>query len=155
MCPDDVGEPRRTLTDEERYRILTRLHSTLSWVGVRIPEELNLDGERVELRDLVDRFVFDDEIDDEERAEVLVLIDRLEDKAEILEEALEEEDLTLEEAENILKRAIGVIRAIDELKHLEDEDEWEDRHRELMERVDDANRWRDFTKRVYKKDEYY
>lgn len=155
MCPDDVREPRRTLTDEERYRILARLHATLSWVGVRIPDELNLDGERVELRDLVDRFVFDDEIDDEERVEVLALIDRLEDKAEIMEEALEEEDLTLEEAETILKRAIGVIRAIDELKHLEDEEEWEDRHRELMERVDDANRWRDFTKRVYKKEEYY
>jgi hypothetical protein len=48
-----------------------------------------------------------------------------------------------------------VLRAIDELEHLEDEDEWEDRHRELMERVDDAARWRDFSKRVYLRDEYY
>jgi hypothetical protein len=155
VCSDEVSEQRRTLTDDERYRILRRLHATLSWVGVRIPEELDLDGERVELRDLVDRFVFDDFIDDQERAEVLVLIDKLEDKAEILEEALEEEDLTLEEAEQILNRAIGVLRAIDELKHLEDEDEWEDRHREIMEKVDDANRWREFTKRVYQRDEYY
>ena len=150
----EVGQ-RRTLTEEERHRILRRLHATLSWVGVRIPEELDLDGERVRLRDLVDRFVFDDFIDDEERAEVMDLIDKLEDKAEILEEALEEEDLTLEEAEEILNRAIGVLRAIDELKHLEDDEEWEDAHRRLMERVDDAKRWHDFTKRVYKKDEYY
>lgn len=122
---------------------------------MRIPEELDLDGERVQLRDLVNRFVFDDFIDDEERVVVLALIDKLEDKAEILEEALEEESLTLEEAEKILRRAIGVLRAIDELEHLEDEDEWEDRRRELMERVDDVDRWREFTKRVYKKEEYY
>ncbi len=155
MCPEGVGGPRQTLTDDERYRIQRRLHATLSWVGVRIPDELDLGGDRVVLRDLVDRFVFDDYIDEEERAEVMDLIDKLEDKAEILEDALAEEDLTLEEAEKILHRAIGVLRAIDELKHLEDEDEWEDVHRQIMEKVDDANRWREFTKRVYQKDEYH
>jgi hypothetical protein len=156
VCEDERGgQQGPTLTTEERHRILRRLHSTLGWVGVRIPEELCLDGERVQLRDKVDRFVFDDHIDEDERKEVLALIDKLEDKAEILEDELEVEDLTLEEAERILNRAIGVLRAIDELQHLDDEDEWEDRHRDLMERVDDAKRWRDFTKRVYKKDEYY
>lgn len=155
MCPEDVSEQMQTLTDEERYRILRRLHATLSWVGVQIPDELDLGGDRIALRDLVDRFVFDDFIDEEERAEVLELIDKLEDKAAILEDELAEEDLTLEEAEKILQRAIGVLRAIDELKHLEDEDEWEDRHREIMEKVDDANRWREFTKRVYQRDEYH
>jgi hypothetical protein len=153
----DEIEPgvRRTLSDEERYRILARLHATLSWVGVRIPDELDLDGERVQLRDLVDRYVFDDYIDDQERAEALALVERLEDKAEILEDALEEEDLTQEEAEEILERAIGVLRAIDELQHLEDEEEWDDRRTSVMEEVDDAKRWREFTNQVYKKDEYY
>lgn len=150
---DQAG--RQHLTDEERHRILRRLHSTLSWVGVKIPDECEIDGERIKLRKLVDRFVFDDYIDEEERAEANRLIDKLEEKAEILEEALEVEDLTLEEAEEILKRAIGVLRAIDELRHLEDEDEWEDRHRAVMEEVDDADRWREFTKRVYHRDEYY
>ncbi len=148
-------EQKCCLTDEERRRILRRLHSFFGWVGVRIPEELDLDGERVQLRERVDRFVFDDYIDDEERAEVLELIDKLEKKSAILEEELEVEQMTLEEAEALLRRAIGVMRAIDELKHLEDEEEWEDAHRQLMERVDDAQRWRDFTKRVYTKEEYY
>lgn len=155
MCADVSAADRMTLTDSERRRILARLHQTLSWVGVRIPEEVDLDGERVRLRERVDRFVFDDYIDPQERAEVLALIDKLEDKAEILEDALEGEDLTLEEAERILKRAIGVLRAIDELRHLEDQEEWEDRHTEIMEKVDDAKRWHDFSKRVYGKDEYY
>ncbi len=155
MSVNIESEQRCCLTDEERRRILRRLHSFFGWVGVRIPEELDLDGERVQLRERVDRFVFDDHLDDEERAEVLDLIDKLEQKSEILEEELEVEEMTLEEAEAILRRAIGVLRAIDELKHLDDVDEWEDRHRELMERVDDAQRWRDFTKRVYSRDEYY
>jgi len=145
----------QVLSDEERHRILFRLHSTLGWVGVRIPEECDLDGERVALRELVDRFVFDDHIDESERTEALALIDKLEDKSEILQEELEEEDLTLEEAEDILKRAIGVLRAIDELKHLEDAEEWEDRRRAVMEEVDDAQRWREFTKQVYHRDEYH
>ena len=145
----------RTLTDQERYRILARLHATLSWVGVRIPEECNIDGERIRLRDLVDRFVFDDEIDDQERAEVEELIDKLEDRAEILEEELEVEDMTLEEAEKLLARTIGLIRAVDELKHLEDEEEWAAKHSKVMEQVDDAKRWHEFTKRVYRRDEYY
>jgi len=145
----------QVLTQDERRRILARLHATLSWVGVRIPDEVNLDGERVALRDKVDRFVFDDFIDEDERAEVLALIDKLEDRAEILVDELALEDLTLEEAERILQRAIGIIRAIDELRHLEDAEEWEDRRTQIMEKVDDANRWRDFTKRVYKKEEYY
>ena len=155
MCPEATGEDKRTLTQDERRRIQVRLHATLSWVGVRIPDEVDLDGERVALRDKVDRFVFDDFIDDEERAEVLALIDKLEDKAEILEDELALEDLTMEEAEGILQRTIGVIRAIDELRHLEDAEEWEDRRVEIMEKVDDATRWREFTKRIYKKDEYY
>lgn len=145
----------RVLSDEERRRILVRLHSTLGWVGVRIPDECDLDGRRVALRELVDRFVFDDHIDESERAEALALIDQLEDKSEILEEELAAEDLTLEEAERILKGAIGVLRAIDELKHLDDAEEWEDQRRAVMEVVDDAQRWRDFTKRVYHRDEYY
>jgi len=155
VCPEATGEDKRTLTQDERRRIQVRLHATLSWVGVRIPDEVDLDGERVALRDKVDRFVFDDFIDDEERAEVLALIDKLEDKAEILEDELALEDLTMEEAEGILQRTIGVIRAIDELRHLEDAEEWEDRRVEIMEKVDDATRWREFTKRIYKKDEYY
>jgi hypothetical protein len=153
--PEDEGGQGLTLTDGERRRILARLHGTLSWVGVRIPEECEIDGERIQLRDRVDRFVFDDHLDEGERAEVRELIDKLEDRAEILEDELEVEDLSLEEAEAILARTIGLFRAVDELKHLEDADEWEDRHAAIMEEVDDANRWREFTKRVYHRDEYY
>jgi hypothetical protein len=145
----------RTLSDQERRKILARLHATLSWVGVRIPEECNIDGERIRLRDLVDRFVFDDEIDDQERAEVEELTDKLEDRAGILVDELAYEDMTLEEAEKLLARTIGLLRAVDELKHLEDEDEWDKKRTKVMEQVDDAKRWHEFTKRVYQRDEYY
>lgn len=149
------GDGSHALTTEERYRILARLHATLSWVGVSIPAECEIDGQRIRLKQLVDRYVFDDHIDDAERAEVADLVDKLEDKADFLEDELNREDITRAEAEAILKRAIGVLRAIDELRHLEDEDDWEDKRREVMEEVDDARRWREFAKRVYQKDEYY
>ncbi len=155
MEPEGERQQGGTLTDGERRRILARLHSIFSWVGVRIPEECELDGERIDLRDRVNRFVFDDHLDEEEKAEVCELIDKLEDRAEILEEELEVEDMTKEEAEAILARTIGLFRAVDELKHLEEEDEWRDRHTAIMEEVDDANRWREFTNRVYHRDEYY
>lgn len=143
------------LTDEERHRILRRLHSTLSWVGVRIPEEAELGGRHVKLRDMVDRYVFDDSIDEEERSQIDWLVERLEERIDLLEEELEEDDLCKEEAEALLRRTIGLLRAVDELSHLDDEEEWEDRRRQVMEEVDDARRWHEFTKRVYHKDEYY
>jgi len=143
------------LTSDERQRILARLHATLSWVGVSIPEECEIDGQRIKLKRLVDRYVFDDHIDEVERAEVARLLDQLERKADFLGDELAYEELTREEAEALLLRTIGLLRAIDELRHLEDEDEWENKHREVMEEVDDARRWREFTKRVYQKDEYY
>lgn len=152
----DVGaEGKGRLTEEERHRILARLHSTLAWVGERIPEEIEIDGRSFPLRDVVDRYVFDDEIDEKERALVDRLVRELEVRAETLEDELEEDDLTREEAEALLRRTIGLLRAIDELKHLEDDEEWEDRRRAVMEEVDDAKRWRNFTKRVYGRDEYY
>jgi hypothetical protein len=103
----------------------------------------------------VDRFLFDDYLDEQERIEVRALVDQLEDRAEFLEEELEKRELTRQQAEELFSRVIGLMRAIDELQHLDDEDEWEDRHRSVMEEVEDIKRWQDFTKRVYKKDEYY
>jgi hypothetical protein len=156
-----TGEPcppsGRCLTQDERRRILNRLHAALAWVGVRIPKEATLGGEKVELKDLVDRFVFDDFLDDGEREEVRRLIDRIEDQADFLEDELEERALSREQAEAILRQAIGLLRAVDELEHLDDVDGaiWEDRRRAVMEEVDDAQRWQEFTKRIYKKDEYY
>jgi hypothetical protein len=155
VCEDADPSGGNRLTEEERQRILQRLHRALVWVGIRIPEEACLGGERVELKDLVDRFVFDDYIDEEERAEANALIDIIEDRAEILEEELEEKDLTLQEAEAIFKQFIGLLRAIDELAHLDDEEVWEDRRQNLLENVEEVKRWHDFAKKVYEKDEYH
>ena len=155
MCGEIGSVEGRQLSQEERRRILTRLHSALAWVGVRIPEEATLGGKRVELRDVVDKIVFDDFLDEQERQEVAWLIDKLEERADFLEERLEESKMTREQAEKLLGCTIGILRALDELKHLDDEEEWEDRRRAVMEEVDDAKRWSEFSKRVYKKDEYY
>ena len=154
---DEECTPPGCLTQEERHRLLKRLHSALSWVGVRIPEKATIGGEVLDLKDLVDRYVFDDFIDDEERRQVRSLIGLIDAEADFLEDVLAERELTREEAEAIMRHTIGLLRAIDELEHLEDEDEegWDDGRNGNSEKVEDAQRWQEFTKRVYKKDEYY
>jgi hypothetical protein len=157
LTDDECTPPGPCLTDEERHRLLRRLHSALSWVGIRIPEKATIGGEVMELKDLVDRYVFDDFIDDEERQQVRALIHKIDAQADFLEDVLEERELTREEAEAILRHTIGLLRAIDELEHLEDgeDDRWEDQRSETQGAVEDAQRWNEFTKQVYKKDEYY
>ena len=155
MCRETGPVEGRQLSQEERRRILTRLHSALAWVGVRIPERATLGGKRVELRDIVDKIVFDDFLDEQERQEVAWLIDKLEERADFLEERLEESEMTREQAERLLACTIGILRALDELKHLDDEEQWEDQRRAVMEEVDDVKRWGEFAKRVFQKDEYH
>jgi hypothetical protein len=150
-----TSEGGKRLTDEERHRILARLHATLAWVGERIPEEVVIDGRHLELSRVVKRFIFDDYIDEHEQACANWLIDKLEERADDLEEELLVGDLTRDEAEAILRRTVGILRAIDELKNLDDDDEWEDRHLAMMEEVDDVRRWQEFTKHVFGKDEYH
>jgi hypothetical protein len=41
------------LTEEDRRRILGRIHSLLFWLGKFIPEEELLEGEKVPLRDVI------------------------------------------------------------------------------------------------------
>ena len=78
MCGETGLAEGPQLSQEERRRILNRLHSALAWVGVRIPEEATLGGKCIELRDIIDKIVFDDFLDEQERQEVAWLIDKLE-----------------------------------------------------------------------------
>jgi hypothetical protein len=143
------------LTEDERRRILARLRSNLAWVGVRLPEHIQVDGRTIPLRSTMDRFLFDDHIDDEEREAARWLQLSLEHRAKELEEELAHDEMSSRQAEELLDRTIGILRAIDELKGLEDPAEYELKRRSVMEEVDDAERWRKFAKTVYGRDEYY
>lgn len=152
---EDACAPEMCLTEDERRRILARLRSNLAWVGVRLPEHIEVDGRRIPLRSTMERFLFDDHIDDEEREAARWLQRSLEHRAKELEEDLAHDKMSLRQAEELLNRTVGILRAIDELKGLEDPEEYELKRRSVMEEVDDAERWRKFAKTVYGRDEYY
>ena len=79
----------------------------------------------------------------------------IEDRADFLEDELVAREMTRAEAEELFKQAMGLLRAVDELEHLEDEEEFELRRRYVLDQVADMKRWDKFTKKVYGKDEYY
>ncbi len=143
------------LTDAERARILARLHMNLSWVGVKVPDAIEVDGRQVPLRSTMERFLFDDHLDEEERAAAGWLQRSLERRASELEREIAHDDMSRQQAEELLQRTIGILRAIESLKGLSDRTEFEYRRKAVMQEVDDAQRWRKFAKVVYDRDEYY
>jgi hypothetical protein len=155
MSGDGKGKGARRLTEAERARILARLHMNLSWVGVKVPETIEVDGRQVPLRSTMDRFIFDDHLDEEELAAARWLQRSLERRARELESELAHDELSLSQAEELLERTIGILRAVEELKALRDGAEFEHRRAEVMQEIDDAQRWRKFAKQVYDRDEYY
>jgi Family of unknown function (DUF5788) len=143
------------LTEDERRRVLERLHSNLAWVGVRIPEDVTIAGKRVPLRSTVERLIFAKQLTDEERASAEWLMRSLEKRAAGLESELAHDRLTRREAEELLQRTVGILRAIEGLRSLGDKDTWEHQRKAVMAEVDDARRWKKFTEQVYGRDEYH
>jgi len=143
------------LSEDERRRVLERLHANLAWVGVRIPEEVEIGGRRVPLRSTVERLIFAKELTDEERASAEWLMRSLEQRAAGMESELAHDRLTRREAEGLLIRTVGILRAVEGLRSLGDRDAWEHQRKAVMAEVDDARRWKRFTEQVYGRDEYH
>ena len=49
--------PEELLTREEREKVMARIRSLFFWVGETIPDEVEISGRRVPLRDLVHDFI--------------------------------------------------------------------------------------------------
>lgn len=161
------------LTDEERMKLVASLHHALVWVGVKEPEELLVDKSqlremekfhqtdsdmpsevhssqgRIEVHHLIWRLINEKEITEEERLQIEELIDILQKKERIEEDALKEEMLTTKQAIQLHDEAAGIIRAILELKDLLKKKEHmsssDDMTEELIRRkVSEAKRWNQF-----------
>lgn len=159
------------LTDEERNKLVASLHHALVWVGVKEPEELIVDMNqlrlenekfhqtdsdmpaevhssqgRIELHHLIWRLINELELTENERLQIEELIDILQKKERIEEDALKEEMLTTKQAIQLHDEAAGIIRAILELKDLLKKKEHmstlDDMTEELIRRkVSEAKRW--------------
>ena len=107
------------LSVNEREKLLHGLHGYLAWVGAEIPDVFEIDGTEIPLHELVWRLINKKELTESETAGIESLIRALEEKEACDETALARETITREEAEDLYKEASGLLRAIIDLKGIE------------------------------------
>jgi hypothetical protein len=137
----------RPLTEEDRRKILSRLHSLLFWLGKLIPEEDLLEGERIPLREVIFRFVMNEKPSPEEVQGAMALADVLEAKARFLEKDLREKQLTKGQAHIILDEICGLLRAVDDIRKAK-VGSVPIMAKTIMNRVQDERRWLSFVKKI-------
>jgi len=138
-------------TREERKRILSRLDSMFNWVGAAIPDEMELEGERVNLRGTIEDLVMKDELDRKDRRRITGLIRALRKREKGMKEMIRKGDISEERAVEIYDDLKGIVRAVSKLRRLyegEDDDDEPMEKSALMRRVNDERRWKKYLDRV-------
>jgi hypothetical protein len=135
---------RRLLTEEEREKLISTLHSMVYWVGVLVPEYEMIDDHKVELRETVYRLVTKEHLTDEDKSRMEALITSLKKKEHDLEHILSHDPMTLQAGKALMEETSGLLKAISELRSAESEDDADIGRRDTMSRVEDAQRWHTF-----------
>jgi len=147
--PDDEVNWNGILEPDERRRILARLHSALGAVGARIPEEVELGGRRLRLKDAVFAYLDKERLSAEDLEAADALSATLRERVQKLEGSIAHDDITEEAAVGLMREVLGILRALDHLRKLQkDPDRAGLARATLMERVSDERRWREFIKQV-------
>ncbi|MFZ3167677.1 MAG: DUF5788 family protein [Candidatus Methanoperedens sp.] len=140
------------ISQEEREHLLNGLHRYLIWVGEKVPEEVEINGENIKLHELIWRCIHNKELSEQEKDRLLELVTLLETKAKYDEEILLREDITKEEAKKLYNEIASFIRAIMDLKECEaGKIKLKEPSDDIKQKVDDARRWVGFLKNVGKK----
>lgn len=145
---DDLIDARRLLTPEERAKMLARIHSLVYWVGMLVPERELLAGSEIDLREVVFKLTNKDILTPEEQAQVHELIRLLREKERSLEKRLARDPMTVETAQSLLEEICGLLKAMDELRTIESPDRAKLRKLELLNRLEDARRWKKFAESI-------
>jgi len=149
---DDLTEfdIEELLPQKERDHMLHGLHRYLTWVGEVVPEEITVDGREIKLRNLVWKLTKKRRLTEKEKKCVSGLILHLDQKEKFDEERLEKAKLTRDQAEQLYDEAAGLVRAIMDLRDLEegkikmaDFDEIA-----LRDKLEDARRWVKYVKQM-------
>ncbi|MFC6904672.1 DUF5788 family protein [Halalkalicoccus tibetensis] len=138
------------MQEYERKQLLERVNKEGATIGASIPEEIDVQGERVELRDFVFEIkrretIPEGERDRVERAKRNLRKERLE-RLELIEEG----EISREEGERLAESIIGIDRALEGLQQLGPADlENEVRAQEVA----DKKRWTRFMRQALGLDE--
>ena len=144
----------KQITDEERKQLLSALHCRLFWVGQHIPDYAEFDGETYPLHNYVWELIQKDKLTEVEKSRIDKCIEIISAKEKKDEKELEEKPLTPEEAKKLYHETAGLLRAITDLKEIEDGTLKENtKHFQEMfddQRIKDARLWLEFIKNMSK-----
>lgn len=136
----------------EREHLLSELHRFLVWVGEKIPDEVEVNGETIKLNELIWRCIHKKELSEQEKERLMELVRILETKEKLDEEVLKKADLSREEAKRLYHESAALIRAIMDLRECESgRVKLKESREEVRRKIDDAKRWLGFLKGVGRK----
>nr|WP_321496593.1 DUF5788 family protein [uncultured Methanolobus sp.] len=137
-----------TLSEWERKQLLAALHARLFWVGEEIPYSVEINGKKCKLHERVWQLINKDDLADEDRKHIDEYLVYLREKEQEDETKLKTGKLTKEEAKALFNETGGILRAIMDLREIEDgtfrEKEKEFHDIFSKERVSEARRWLHF-----------
>ncbi|MBW6470589.1 MAG: methyl-accepting chemotaxis protein [Methanosarcinaceae archaeon] len=108
------------ITKREHKKLLNSLHKYLFWVGEQIPEIVDIDGEQVRLHEFIWEMINKPCLSDGDKKQIDHCIAHISKKEKEYENDLEESDLTREDAAKLFDLTAGLLRAIMDLKELEE-----------------------------------
>lgn len=136
------------LTEDERARIIKRLHSMLSWVGSIIPDKEMILGEPIDLRKTISELIRKSELSRDDLEKARILAKGISERERDLEGTIVHGDITEEEALELLEEARGLLRAIEELSNIQERGKAIKVKEELLRKVDDEKRWKKFIDKI-------
>jgi hypothetical protein len=145
---------QKYITDAERKQLLSALHCRLFWVGQRIPDYIEFEGEKYPLHNYVWELIQKDTLTEKDKSQIDKCIDIISEKEKKDEKKLEEKPLTEKEARSLYHETAGLLRAVVDLKQIESgalkESSKRFQEQFVNQRVKDAKLWLEFIKNVSK-----
>jgi len=137
------------ISPEEREHLLYGLHRFLAWVGEPLPENVEVDGNNIEVHDVIWSCIHKKEFSEKEKKSFLEIVRMLEAKEKLCEESLRKASLTREEAKKLYHESAALIRAIMDIRDCEAGNvKLKEPDIEIRHKIDDAKRWIGFLKSV-------
>ena len=140
------------ISDEERQRLISKLHRLLVWVGEPLPDQMIIDGETIRVHEVVWSCIHKKEFTIQEKVRFEELISLLEKKEKYYEEILQRKNVTREDAKKLYHEIACILRAIMDIRECrEGKVKLKESRDQLEYETKDAKRWISFLKNVRKK----
>ncbi|WP_406661919.1 DUF5788 family protein [Methanolobus sp. ZRKC3] len=143
-CDNDL------ISERDRNKLLKALKARLFWVGVQVPYSVDVNGNQCKLHEMVWELINKEHLSEEDSDSIETCILHLKEKEKDDELKLSTDKLTKEEAKKLFYETSGILRAIMDLRSIENgtsREKREDFHKACsIERVENARKWVQFLK---------